>query len=92
MCVCVCVNVQENAHFVVVDLVLEVLEAVKWTLSLSQGSTGSEHTQDRGEETEPKADSRQAKTRSGVLEGSEGDENMAVDNLGKYKYTEMYKS
>lgn len=29
MCVCV----QENAHFVVVDMVLEVLEGVKWNLS-----------------------------------------------------------
>ncbi|XP_062311513.1 protein associated with UVRAG as autophagy enhancer isoform X1 [Osmerus eperlanus] len=74
---------QENAHFVVVDLVLEVLEAVKWTLSLSQGSAGSEHTQDRGEKTEPKPDSHQAKTLSGVSvdSGFEGGENMAVDNL-----------
>lgn len=28
--------VQENAHFVVVDMVLEVLEAVKWVVCLQQ--------------------------------------------------------
>lgn len=33
VCVCVTVCVQENSHFIVVDLVLEVLEGVKWTLS-----------------------------------------------------------
>lgn len=27
---------QENAHFIVVDLVLEVLEGVKWTLGIDQ--------------------------------------------------------
>lgn len=30
------VRVQENAHFIVVDMVLEVLEGVKWNLSFDQ--------------------------------------------------------
>lgn len=32
----VSVCVQENAHFIVVDMVLEMLENAKWTLSLDQ--------------------------------------------------------
>ncbi|XP_034042678.1 protein associated with UVRAG as autophagy enhancer isoform X2 [Thalassophryne amazonica] len=35
---------KENAHFVVVDIVLEVLESVKWTLSFER-RTPSTHTQ-----------------------------------------------
>uniref|UniRef100_A0A7N6A4P2 Rubicon Homology domain-containing protein n=1 Tax=Anabas testudineus TaxID=64144 RepID=A0A7N6A4P2_ANATE len=41
---CVCVNdcVQENAHFIVVDMVLEVLEGVKWNLSSDQWTSSSD--------------------------------------------------
>lgn len=35
--------VQENAHFIVVDMVLEVLEGVKWTLSFNRRTT-QQHT------------------------------------------------
>ena len=34
--VCTTDCVQENAHFIVVDMVLEVLEGAKWTLSFDQ--------------------------------------------------------
>ncbi|XP_071382760.1 protein associated with UVRAG as autophagy enhancer [Centroberyx affinis] len=35
---------KENAHFVVVDMVLEVLEGAKWTLSLGQQTSTDTHT------------------------------------------------
>lgn len=38
---------EENAHFIVVDMVLEALEAVKWTISLSQSSRAQEDTDPR---------------------------------------------
>lgn len=42
------VCLQENAHFVVVDMVLEVLEAVKWVVCLQQLKNTHPH-QDRCE-------------------------------------------
>ncbi len=42
------VYVQENAHFVVVDMVLEMLEAVKWAVCLQQFKNTHPH-QDRCE-------------------------------------------
>lgn len=42
------VYVQENAHFVVVDMVLEMLEAVKWVVCLQQLKSTHPH-QDRCE-------------------------------------------
>ncbi|XP_056321856.1 protein associated with UVRAG as autophagy enhancer [Danio aesculapii] len=40
---------QENAHFVVVDMLLEVLEAVKWAVCLQQSNNANPNNRDRCE-------------------------------------------
>lgn len=81
-------DLQENAHFTVVDMVLEVLEGVKWTLMMDT----HKHTSSAGEEASQRHEERNASPEHHKERKSDEDLKASITNTHPFCAQDEYDS